>query len=162
MAARDVTVTQGLAYPVPARTRRRGVEAGRLVRRGGTGSLIALMVVGSIAMWTAIPFGGLWLAAQLNGGSTRLSPAAALVALVGIPVAMVLAARGLAQLERVYMRLTGTTRPRRVPATRRSVSDASSGPPPSVLDTISVVSVLIAIVAFAGWFFFVAGSSLPA
>jgi hypothetical protein len=113
-------------------------------------------------MWTAIPFGGLWLAAQLNGGSTRLSTAAALVAVFGIPIAMVLASRSLARLERVYMRLTGTSRSRHAPATRRSVSDASAGPPPSVLETIMVVSVLIAIVAFAGWFFLVAGSSLPA
>lgn len=163
MAARDVTAAQGLAYPVPARRPRLRVETGRITRRAAAGGLIVAMAVGSFALWTAIPLGGLWLAAQVSGGSvTQLSAASTLVAVVGIPLAMALGVKGLAQLEHYYMRLTGTARKPRVPAHRRSRSESSSAPPATVLEKIMVLSVLGAVVAFAGWFFLFAGSPLPA
>jgi hypothetical protein len=162
---RDVTAAQGVAYPVPAPRRRvrveTGAEAGRVVRRAEAGALVVLMALGSFALWTAIPLGGLWLAAQVSGGGvTQLSGASALVALVGIPVAMVLGGRGLAQLEHYYMRLTGTARKPRVPAYRRSLSESSSSPA-TLLEKIMVVSVLAAVVAFAGWFFLFSGANPP-
>jgi hypothetical protein len=164
MAARDVTAAQGLAYPVPVPKQGGRVDTGaeRVARTGAAKGLVGLMVLGSLALWTAVPLGGLWLASQLTGSVTRLEAAPALVVLVGMPVAMALGGMGLARLECRYLRLTGTTRARRVPAYRRSVSDSSSGPEASVLDKITVVSVLTAAVAFAGWFFLFAGSSLPA
>jgi hypothetical protein len=164
--ARNVTVAQGAAYPVPAprgsaRVATR-VETGRIARRAAAGGLVVAMAVGSVALWTAIPLGGLWLAAQVSGGSiTQLSAPSALVALVGIPLAMALGGKGLAQLEHRYMRLTGTARKPRVPAYRRSLSESSSPPPATVLERIMVVSVLAAVVAFAAWFFLLAGSNPP-
>jgi hypothetical protein len=47
-----------------------------------------------------------------------------------------------------------------VPAYRRSISDSSQGVATSVLETLMVISVLVAVVAFAGWFLLFAGSSM--
>ncbi len=162
---RDVTVAQGLAYPVPGPRRRTRVatrvETGRIARRGEAGGLIVLMVLGSFALWTAIPLGGLWLASQLTDSFSQASTASVLVAMLGIPVAMALGGKGLVRLEGRYMKVTGTTRRRRVPAYRRSLSDSSFPAPATVLEKIMVVSVLAAAIAFLSWSFLFAGSPLP-
>jgi hypothetical protein len=160
MAARDMTAAQGLAYPVPARRRRVEVEAGRLGRRSEAIGLFVLMAIGSVALWTAVPVGGLWLASQLTEAFTRPSTGSALMTMLGIPALMALTAKGLAVVERRYLRVTGATRRPRVPAYRRSISDSSSSAEASVLDTLMVSSVLVAAVAFAVWFSLFAGSSL--
>jgi hypothetical protein len=160
MAARDVTVTPGLAYPVPARRRRVEVEAGRLARKGEAAGLIVLMAIGSLALWTAVPIGGLLLASQFTESFTQPTTASAVTVLLGIPALMALTGKGLAALERSYMSVTGTERKPRVPAYRRSISDSGSSPQASVLDAMMVVSVLVAGAAFAVWFVFFAGSSL--
>ena len=160
MAARDVTVTQGLAYPVPAGRRRVRVDAGRVARRAEAAGLVVVMAIGSIGMWTAVPVGGLWLASQFTESFTQPSTASALMTMLGIPALMAWSGKGLAMLDRRYMRVSGTTRSKRVPAYRRSISDSSSSPEASVLEAMMVVSVLVAAVAFAGWFSFFAGSSL--
>ncbi len=166
MAARDVTAAQGPAYPrVAVRRRRRGlaigVDAGQVARRVAAGGLIGAMTLGSLALWTAVPAGGLWLASQFTTGAGRLSAISALIAIVGIPVAMAAGAKALTWLDLLYMRLTDRPIEAYVPAWRRSVSDTSSGPPSGVLDKIMVGSVIAATLAFAGWFLLFAGSSLP-
>jgi hypothetical protein len=73
---------------------------------------------------------------------------------------MTSAVKLLAHVDRLHMRLTGTTPQARVlPTWRRSLGDSSSVPV-TVLDTIMVASVLVAGVAMAVWFFAFAGSSL--
>jgi hypothetical protein len=80
---------------------------------------------------------------------------------VGIPAAMVSAARLLLRVERRYMRVTGTvSQSRVVPAWGRSLGDSSSVRL-TVLARIMVASVLVAVIAMAVWFFALAGSSLP-
>jgi hypothetical protein len=124
--------------------------------------LVAAMAVGSVALWTAIPAGVLWLAAKVSGGSiTEVSGASAVVICGGIPLAMALGGKVLGQLERRYLRLTGTTARPTVPAYRRSLSDSNSPPPATVLEKIMVFSVLSAAAAFTGWFFLLAGANPP-
>jgi hypothetical protein len=144
MATCDVTAEARIARPIAA------------------GGLMALMAVGSVAMWTVIPIAGLWVASRLSDSYTQMGVAPLLAAAVGIPVAMAVAAKLLARVERLHMRITGTAPPSRVvPARRRSLGD-SRPERLTTLDRILVLSVLVAMVAMAVWFFAFAGSSLPA
>jgi hypothetical protein len=153
MAARDVTAVQGQAYRIPATTRPSvGVDVGRIVRAGAATGLIALMVLGSVAVWTVIPLGGLWLASQLTESYAQLAILPLLVAAAGIPIAMALGGKALAAVERLYLRVTGQTPSARVvSAWRRSISDSRSSRL-TVLDRIMVGSVLVAVIALAVWF----------
>ena len=160
MAARDTTLVQGLSYPLPARRQGVRIALGRLERRVAPAALIALMTVGSFAMWTVVPAGGLWLASQLSDSFVQLSAVAALAAVVAIPAGMLLTAKLLAQLELIHARLTGRRPPsggRYVPAWRRSVSDSRSGKPAGVLDRIMAATVLAAAIGLVGWFVLFAG-----
>jgi hypothetical protein len=163
MAARDVTAAQGLAYPVPARRQRAEVDAGQLRRKVEAAGLIVLMAIGSIALWTAVPVAGLWLASQFTESFTQPSTASAVMTMLGIPALMALTAltgKGLAMLERRYMRVTGTTRKPQVPAYRRSISDSKPSSETTVLEALMVSSVLVAGLMFTAWFVLFAGSSL--
>jgi hypothetical protein len=123
---------------------------------------MALMVVGSVAIWTVIPIAGLWVASQLSDSSTQMGAAPLLVAVAGIPAAMALAGKLLARVERLHMTLTGAaSRARLVPTRRRSIGDSRSARL-TVLDRIMIASVLVAATAMAVWFFAFAQSSLPA
>jgi hypothetical protein len=124
--------------------------------------LMAVMVVGSVAIWTVIPVAGLWVASQLSDSSTQMGVGPLLAAAAGIPAAMALAGKLLARVERLHMTLTGTARQARVvPTPRRSISDTRSARL-TVLDRIMIASVLAAATAMAVWFFAFAPSSLPA
>jgi hypothetical protein len=160
MAARDVTAAQGLAYPVPARRQRAEVDAGQLRRKVEAAELIVLMAIGSIALWTAVPVAGLWLASQFTESFTQPSTASAVMTMLGIPALMALTGKGLAMLERRYMRVTGTTRKPQVPAYRRSISDSKPSSETTVLEALMVSSVLVAGLMFTAWFVLFAGSSL--
>ena len=133
----------------------------RIARPTAAAVLIALMVVGSLAVWTAIPIAGLWVASQLSDSNVQMGVVPLLVAAGGIPAAMAFAVALLARVERLHMRLTGTApQARVVPAWRRSLSDSGSVRL-TVLDRIMVASALVAVIAMAVWFFAFAGSSLP-
>jgi hypothetical protein len=136
--------------------------APRIARPIAVGALAALMAVGSVAMWTVIPIAGLWVASRLSDSYAQMGIAPLLAAAVGIPAAMAFAAKLLARVERLHMRLTGTAPQARImPASRRSLGDSRSVRL-TVLDRIMVASVLASMVAMAVWFFAFAGSSLPA
>ncbi|MEY2459778.1 MAG: hypothetical protein QOG30_1608 [Acidimicrobiaceae bacterium] len=142
MAASDVTAKRGRRPIAPA-------------------ALTALMVVGSVAVWTVVPIAGLWVASQLTDSFTQMGVVPLLAVVVGIPAAMACAGKLLARIDRLHTHITGSTEGRVVPATRRSLGDS-----PSVrltrLDKIMIASVLVAVTAMAVWFFAVAGSSVPA
>ena len=163
MAARDVTVAQGLAYPVPARSPRpqlasRG-SVERIERRTAATALVVLMAISSLALWTAVPIGALWLASQVSQSQTQLTAAPLLIVALGIPTGLAVGAKGLALLEGLRLRVAGAATPgRRVPAWRRSLSDSRTGPQASVLDKIMVASVMAAAISLTGWFFLFAGS----
>jgi hypothetical protein len=131
------------------------------VRRPMAAALMALMVAGSVAVWTVIPIAGLWFASQLSGSFTQMGALQLLAAVAGIPAAMAIAGRLLVRVERLYLRVTGTApQARALPAWRRSLGD-SRAVRLTVLDRIMVASVLMAVIAMAVWFVAFAGSSLP-
>jgi hypothetical protein len=120
------------------------------------------MAAGSVALWTLVPAGVLWLASRMTTTAGTPSAGILLAIAVAIPTAMVLSARALVRLERVHTRITGAAaRTPLVPGWRRSLSDSSALGPSSVLEKMMVASVLLAVIALATWFFAFAGSSLP-
>jgi hypothetical protein len=157
---------RGVAYPglatgAQARRALRALELRRAARKAAVAGLLVAMACGSVALWTAVPVAVLWVISQLSASSGQLSLGICLAVAVGVPAVITLGAQGLARLEHVYARMTGASaRPRVVPGWRRSLSDSDALGPASVLETLMVVSVLLALVSLATWFAF-AGSSLP-
>jgi hypothetical protein len=137
-------------------------ELRKISRRAATAGLLAAMALGSVALWTLVPAGVLWLASRLTA-SAATPPAGVLLAIaVGIPTAMVLSAGALLRVERLYTRMSGAAaRTRVVPGWRRSLGDSNALAPASALEKMMVASVVLALIALAIWFFAFAGSSLP-
>jgi hypothetical protein len=124
--------------------------------------LIALMALGSVILWIAIPVGWLYLGSQLTS-SSQPSLGPYVVVIVGIPVSMFVVGRLLAKLNGVYGQVTGRGPTMRVqlPWMRSMRGERDAEHPRTVLDVVMVCSVAVAVVVFAVWFFFFAGSSLP-
>jgi hypothetical protein len=164
MAAQAFTHTaRGVAYPGPATgaqaTRAlRGLTRRETARQVAIAGLGATMALGSVALWTVVPAGVLLLVSRLSAASGHLTLGVCLVVAVGISTAVALGAQALVRVERVYMRMTGTTATARVvPGWRRSLSDADALGPASVLEKLMVASVFLALVALATWFVAFAG-----
>lgn len=124
--------------------------------------LIALMAVGSIALWIVIPLGWLWLGSQLQSSSNpTLGPI--LLVLAGIPASMVIVAKGLSRLNRKYTEVTGgaTDARFRAPWMRSMRGERAHTRERTVLDVVMVVSVSLALLALLAWFALFAGNPLP-
>jgi hypothetical protein len=126
--------------------------------------VVAMMVVGAFSMWTVIPFGWIWIGSKVSH-TQQPSGGPYMVVFFGIVISICTMAWILSRLNRVYVRLTGSTNlppPRYLPAWRKSLSDERGSPyGPSVLEAVILASVLLAGVAMAIWFFIAAGSPLP-
>ena len=125
-------------------------------------ALIALMAIGSIALWIVIPVGWIWIASQMQKGSQpSLGPY--LMVLFGVPISMVIMGKMLSKLNRVYANVTGKDYHVKVqmPWHKSMRGERDVGRPRTVLDVVMVISVLTAGAAFGIWFFVFAGSSLP-
>jgi hypothetical protein len=123
--------------------------------------LVLLMAVGSIVMWIGVPLGLIYLASKISSSSNpSLGPY--LVVLVGLPVGMAIIGKCLGTLDRWHTRLTGRELERHRATWLRSMrAERTSSRRGGILDKVMIVSVAIALVAFAVWFFAFAGSSLP-
>ncbi len=123
--------------------------------------LVLLMAIGSIVMWIGVPLGLIYAASQL-AGSSRPSAGPYLLILVGLPIGMAIVGKLLGMLDRLHGRLTGRREERHRASWLRSMrAERTSTREGGVLDTVMIVSVALAVVAFAVWFFAFAGSSLP-
>jgi hypothetical protein len=122
--------------------------------------LVALMALGSVVMWIGVPLGLIFLASKL-ADTPNPSMGPYLLVLIGLPIGMAIIGKGRA-LNRAHIRLTGTEVDAYRPGWTRSMRgerqvDRRGG----VLDRVMIVSVALAGVVFAVWFFGFAGSSLP-
>ena len=125
--------------------------------------LIALMGLGSVLLWLGVPIGWLWIGSQVQSGTQSTGFAPYMLVLAGIVVSVVAVAKLLAILNRTYRRVSGddgTVRVR-MPWHRSMRGEDDSRAPRSVLDVVMVISVTSAMVVFAVWFLFFAGSPLP-
>jgi hypothetical protein len=135
----------------------------RPVFGAAAGIVVAIMVLGAFSMWTIIPFGWIWIGSMVYE-SQQPSGGPYMVVFVGIVLSIVTMAWVLSRLNRVYVRITGSTQlPRaHLPAWKKSLSDDRSSPHGmSVLEGVILASVLLAGVAMAVWFLIIAGSPLP-
>ena len=130
--------------------------------RLAAGGLVALMVLGSLMLWIGNPAIWLWLGSRLQS-STQPSLGPYVAVFVGLVISSVATFLLLARLNATYGRVTHTTPAVRVrlPWHRGLRSENEGRVPVSVLDVVMAISVGTALIAFAVWFLFFAGSSLP-
>jgi hypothetical protein len=133
-----------------------------LLKTPAVALVLLLMAVGSVLLWLAIPVGWVWIASQIvNSSQPTFGPY--LLILVAVPVSMYLAGKALFRLDGVYARLTGRDTEVRVqlPWHKSMRGERESGRKPTVLEAVMIVSVSVALLSFAIWFFVFAGSSIP-
>jgi hypothetical protein len=124
--------------------------------------LVALMALGSVLMWLGVPVGLIYVASKVSGSSSpTLGPY--LLVLVGLPVGMTIVGKCLGWLDRRHQALTGAAGDdrRSAPWLKSMRGERESTRRGGVLDTVMIVSVGLALLLFAVWFFGFAGSSLP-
>jgi hypothetical protein len=124
--------------------------------------LVCLMIVAALSMWTVIPLGWVWIGSQISEGQAP-SGGPYMVVLFGIVTSILLISWLLGRLNRIYIHLTGDRtvgpiRPRWLKSLRDSEAPRAN---PTVLETVIVTSVVLAILAATAWFFLLAGSPLP-
>jgi hypothetical protein len=124
--------------------------------------LVILMALGSVFLWIVVPVGWLWIASHSTKTSApTLGPY--LLVIFAIPTTMWLVGKLLFRTNRLYERVTGQDAEVRVQLPwHKSLRDSSSSDRrTTLLDVVMIVSVAVALTAFAIWFFLFAGSSLP-
>ena len=124
--------------------------------------LIALMALGSVLMWLGVPVGLIYLASRVADSPTP-SMGPYLLIIIGLPVGMVAVGKVLGALDRYHGRITGLDDGRPMQATwmMSMRGERQRKRRRSVLDTVMMISVGVALVLSAVWFFGFAGSSLP-
>jgi hypothetical protein len=123
--------------------------------------LVALMALGSLLMWIGVPLGLIYLASKL-ADTPNPSMGPYLLVLIGLPIGMAVIGKGLGALNRAHIRVTGAETDAYRPGWTRSMrAERTVNRRGGVLDRVMIVSVALAGVAFAVWFFGFAGSSLP-
>ena len=124
--------------------------------------LVALMALGSVVMWFGVPLGLIYLASKL-ADTPNPSMGPYLLVLIGLPVGMAVVGKGLGALNRAHIRLTGAEVDAYRPGWTRSMrAERKVERRGGVLDRVMIISVGVAVVIAAVWFFGFAGSSLPA
>lgn len=108
-----------------------------------------LMAVGSLAMWVGVPAGFLWVAGKVTADQAQHI----MLSVIGVPLAIILWARGLFWLNRLHMRVT---RPLLIRELEEAPDDEPPRPIRGPLEPLMVGSLAVAIVAMAIWFFFFA------
>ena len=124
-------------------------------------ALVALMALGSVLMWIGVPLALVYVASQL-ADTPEPSMGPYLLIIIGLPVGMAVVGKGLGALNRAHIRLTGAEVDEYRPGWTRSLrGERQVERRGGVLDRVMIVSVAIAALVFAVWFFGFAGSSLP-
>jgi hypothetical protein len=124
--------------------------------------LIALMAIGSVVMWLGVPIGLVYLASRL-ADSPNPSMGPYVLILVGLPVGMIIVGKLLGALDRYHGRITGLDdgKPTQAAWMKSMRGERERRRRRSVLDSVMIVSVGVALLLFGIWFFAFAGSSLP-
>lgn len=124
-------------------------------------TLVALMAIGSIAVWLVSPVAWIWIASQMQDGSQpQMGPY--LLVMVGLLVTTIVLARALGWLNRRHIEVTKVeVDQRRTPWLRSMRAERKTASNNGVLDVVMLISVGCALAVAGVWFFFFAGSSLP-
>ena len=124
--------------------------------------LIALMAIGSVVMWLGVPIGLIYLASRV-ADSTTPSMGPYVLILVGLVVGMMAVGKLLGALDRYHGRVTGLDdgKPQQAAWMKSMRGERERKRRRSVLDSVMIISVGVALLLFGIWFFAFAGSSLP-
>lgn len=122
--------------------------------------MVAAMAAGSVFMWIGIPVGLIYLASRV-ADSSQPSLGPYLLILLGLPLGMGLVGRLLSILDRRYAAMLGQERRYRPAWTKSMRGERGSTHKWTVLDSVMLWSVLVALLLSAIWFFAFAGSPLP-
>jgi hypothetical protein len=122
---------------------RRGLSTGdRLV----AAFLWLLMALGSLALWVGVPAACLWIAGKITSDQAQHI----VLSLIGVPLAIIIWARGLFWLNRLHMRVT-------MPRLMRELEETPDDEEPRMirgpLEPLLVGSLAVALVVMAVWFF---------
>jgi hypothetical protein len=114
--------------------------------------LLALMAIGCLVLWIGIPIGSMWASSQ----AVETSAEHFVVALPLTLVAMILFARALFWLNRLYLRVTLASRPDVVD--EDEWDEELEGPrwARGPLEPMLVAFLIVALVALVAWFFLIA------
>ena len=122
--------------------------------------VIALMAIGSIAMWLGVPLGLIYAVSKMVD-STQPSLGPYLIILFGVPLGMTIIGKGLGSLDRYYIRKTGGMQERYRAGWLKSMrAERKSGSSWKVLDVVMIWSVTTAGIAMGIWFLFFSGSPI--
>ncbi|MEA2308151.1 MAG: hypothetical protein QOG41_664 [Thermoleophilaceae bacterium] len=124
--------------------------------------LILLMAVGSISLWLVIPVAWIYAASHIVK-TTQPTLGPYVMIIFGVPISMFIVGKLLYRLNGVYERVTGQDAEVRVqmPWHRSMRGEREVRRRTTVLELVMMISVSLALLVFAVWFFFFAGSSLP-
>lgn len=125
-------------------------------------ALIVMMAVGSVFLWIGIPIGWIYAVSHMvDSSQPSLGPYVLLI--FGIPITMALFGKLLFGLDHAYARVTGQESEVqfRPPWLKSMRGERTTARRLTVLEMTMIISVSIALVGFAIWFFGFAGSSLP-
>ncbi len=119
------------------------------------------MIIAALSLWTIIPLAWIWIGSMLSD-SQAPSGGPYMVTFGGIVVSILIVSWLLGRLNRVYMRITGSRRVAPIrPNWLKSLRDSEEKMNPTVLETVIVSSVLLAMLCAGLWFLLLAGSPLP-
>jgi hypothetical protein len=142
------------------------VEARSRVRHPvkGTAALIVVggMVVAALSMWTLVPLGWIWIGSKVSD-TQEPSGGPYMLVFVGIVISILVLSWVLGRLNRLYVRITGSNAISNVrPGWMKGMTeDRLQARGATVMETVVVTSVGLAILGMVLWFFFLAGSPLP-
>jgi hypothetical protein len=124
--------------------------------------LIGLMAIGSVVMWIGVPVALIYAASRL-ADSPKPSMGPYVLILVGLPLGMMAVGKLLGALDRYHGRVTGLDdgKPEQAAWMKSMRGDRERKRRRSVLDSVMMISVGVALLLFGIWFFAFAGSSLP-
>ena len=124
--------------------------------------LIAVMAIGSVVMWIGVPVALIYAASRL-ADSPKPSMGPYVLILVGLPLGMMAVGKLLGALDRYHGRVTGLDdgRPQQAAWMKSMRGERERKRRRSLLDSVMIVSVAVALLLFGIWFFAFAGSSLP-
>jgi hypothetical protein len=118
-------------------------------RRLAQAALVVAMALGSLALWTVIPFGWLRLAATLSSTYATIY----LLAIIGAPLTMVAWGWCLYRLNYAYLRRTGRAPPAPAPGWERpAVGPRRDRGQMMVIDVFLVVSAVIGVSLLVVWY----------
>jgi hypothetical protein len=120
------------------------------------------MVVDALSMWTIVPLGWIWIGSMISD-TQEPSGGPYMLVFVGIVISILVLAWLLGRLNRLYVRITGSNAIANIrPAWMKGMTeDRLEARGATVMETVVVTSVGLAILGMVFWFFFLAGSPLP-